>query len=240
MVEQHRGTIMMDELRVGDYVATAAGSFSRVFSLAHLHREVESDFLQIYTDPSAILPLEVTSDHLLFVNGKAQPASTVRPGDSLSSGNVVRIESIKRRGIYAPLTDAGELLVSGVRVSSYVQVMEGGTVANQHVLGHLLFSPVRLLCHAWPSYCAAETHDTAGYSRLYAWLLHVTTWIGRSGLPWVSYLTTAIVAPLFFPLFVLEQTYVQSNPVVGLLLAAVVSGAALRKGYNQKNSSKKP
>ena len=235
--ELYRGTIRIDQLCVGDYVETASGSFSRVFSLAHMHRDIESDFLQIFTNPPTKLPLEITPDHLIFVNGSPQRASTVRIGDTLNTGSiVVRVDSVKRKGLFAPLTESGELLVSGVRVSSYVDVLDGAAVANQHILGHLLLTPVRLFCRGWPDYCAAETHDAAvGYSRLYGWVLHLTVWTRVWGGPVATWLGSGVVSLLLLPLWTVEelmlllQQRTLSSSGVRLVLAMVAGAWVLRR-----------
>ena len=84
-----KGATRMDQLKVGDSVLTADGTYSKVYSFGHLDPLRKTEFLQIQTNDSKDLPLEITADHLLYVyneeSGEASllPAGNVKNGDSL-------------------------------------------------------------------------------------------------------------------------------------------------------------
>ena len=76
----------------------------------HAEKGAAGVFIEISTSAGV---LRVTSDHLVFLdNGKAVPASVIRPGYGLSSGSVVGTKEVRRStGIYAPITKSGTIEV---------------------------------------------------------------------------------------------------------------------------------
>ena len=239
VVERTRGTIPMDQVRVGDWLWTGttttgvgrrgtddAYTYSRVLSLAHSHPTQSAQFVQIYTNATTtttttkiLPPLEMTPDHLLFVNGTAQRAGTIRPGDQWTTSSmmmmmtdavvvvVTRVATVQRRGIYAPITETGDFLVQGgmARVSSYVDVHPHATATttawwwtDAQFLGHLFYSPLRIYCRLFlfVQACDTETYDPdTGYSNTYgSWML-----------PWAARVPPILVAPLFGLCWCIEQ-----------------------------------
>jgi hypothetical protein len=117
---KEKGTIMMKNLKIGDEVLVATGKYEPVYSFGHRHESMEADFLQLL--PSG---LELSADHMVKAGGRFVPASMVQVGDVLEStnGNVVTVEAIKRvirRGVYAPFTMSGTIVVSDIQASNYV------------------------------------------------------------------------------------------------------------------------
>ena len=112
---QNKGEILLQDLRIGDYVQTKAGDYSRVFSFAHLDTQEPTTFLQIQTSSSNNTPLEITGEHILFANGGLVRADSVKVGDKLSSGTIERIGSVQRVGFYSPTTESGEFVASHTR-----------------------------------------------------------------------------------------------------------------------------
>lgn len=79
----------------------------------------------------------------MYVNDRLATASTVRAGDRLRDANgydilVTDVDTVIERGLYAPTSLIANLVVDGVRVSSY-------TAAVHPTFAHLLLSPVRLV-----------------------------------------------------------------------------------------------
>jgi predicted metallopeptidase len=72
------------------------------------------------------MPLDVSKDHVVFVNGATLPASIVTPGktiDLVTSEKKTRAEAkqikvVVRNGVYAPFTTSGTIVASGVAVSN--------------------------------------------------------------------------------------------------------------------------
>lgn len=167
---QGKGFVSMDSVKVGDHVRANNNDFSRVFSLAHLDHDLETDFLQIYAEGLS-KPLEITARHMVFSSDKAVRADEVSVGDMLDNNKVTDIKSVKRTGVYAPVTESGEIVVSGVRASSYPSFMEK-IPFNQHNLVHSFFAPHRLMCSYNFGLCENEEH-TDGYTNYAHWAIKI-------------------------------------------------------------------
>jgi hypothetical protein len=116
-----RGTIPMASLQLGDEVLVGSGKYEPVYSFGHRHETAEASFLRFL--PSG---LELSTDHMVLVGGHYIPASTVRVGDFFETATtatlmlVESIETVKRKGVYAPFTMSGTIAVNNVKASSYV------------------------------------------------------------------------------------------------------------------------
>ena len=161
-----KGAVEMKDLKVGDLVRSGydPNRYQKVYAFAHRQDDRRTEFLKIKTNnTSQAAPLEITSDHLVFVDGKSNPvrAGSIKIGDILqaeqpSGAKVIEISNVSRKGLYAPLTQDGTLIIDGVRASSYVSLQEnadeyvqlqGGLSAmSQHDLIHLALSPFRIMC----------------------------------------------------------------------------------------------
>ena len=164
-------TKRMEDIKVGDYILSGSGEFSKIYAFGHWNPRRTTEFLQIWTtddDPmhyeQQLPPLEVTYDHLVFAwqnnrdtgKPKAIRADALRVGDLVQtptgSTNVTQITQMTKMGIYAPLTLEGRLVVNGVIASSYVSLHPTTTNSSQHsCLGphsllHMVLSPFRLVC----------------------------------------------------------------------------------------------
>ena len=102
-----KGVVGIDLLELGDMVKVADGShFSKVYSLAHKDDTSTTKYNQIFVKGSS-QPLEITDDHLLVVLQEVVSVKTI----------------VVRQGLYAPLTDDGTILVSGIAASCYIAVL---------------------------------------------------------------------------------------------------------------------
>lgn len=168
----------MDELQVGDYVMSGEGTFSLVYGFGHLDRDREESFHQIYytrlnndqvIDASLMSIIEISSKHLIFVNKNNRllsiPACDVIVGDVLSNNHtVMQINTVVRQGLFAPLTMTGDIVVSGILASNYVDILNGVYVYDLHQLAHAVFLPQRLFCNYFLESCKNETyHEGYGY-----------------------------------------------------------------------------
>lgn len=117
-----------------------------VVSFSHHERRRHTRFLSISLRISGnnSRNLELSPGHLLYlVDQSLVRAADVVVGDRLLSTEngpfgvlVVRISEVTRRGVYAPITKSGRLLVHGVVISCY-------TDAIGNVAAHALLTPVR-------------------------------------------------------------------------------------------------
>ena len=212
---QGKGMISMDSLEIGDYVRSGK-DFSQVFSFAHLDLDREANFLQIHTEGS-VAPLEITDNHMLFRNDKAVSAKEVSVGDMLGDNKVTKITSVKRTGLYAPITYDGSIVVNGIKSSCYVQFLDHVPADQHQVLEHMFFSLQRVACSVNFGWCEAETY-TDGFSDYSRWAIKAYTYSNQFSAP-VQWLLTAISGLVFPTWYLAEQLYL--SPIllaVGFLL----------------------
>lgn len=85
-------------------------------------------FVQIYTSANKKNPLEMSPDHVIVVDSKSDHpirAATVQVGDVLNGETkmeVTKIGTVPRKGVYAPPTPSGTIVVNGVVSSSYISL----------------------------------------------------------------------------------------------------------------------
>jgi hypothetical protein len=233
-----KGFIPMHELHVGDLVQTTdhpKQTHARVLSFMHKEHDVEVEYLQVFMEHRDI-PLEVSPNHLLFIqetNRNVVRAQDIKVGDMLLSGNkVTHISTVRRHGLYAPVTETGTIWVSGVTASCYVDVLPSVVPTFQAYLSHAALAPLRIMC-AWQfSFCETETYTVDGFSS-HLWRvaqvgLQLSTWNGI-----VQWLVVVLLVPVLVGLSVLEMLLASKS----LLFVATgsVAGGLLWFYADQKN-----
>lgn len=131
----------MSEVAIGDRIRVSPTQFSEVFMFTHKVENTMHEFLTLRTHGQAKITL--TQGHYLYVNGELAPARAVSAGDSveLADGKmavVVDIQTISARGLYNPQTVHGDVIVDGVRASTYTTTVE-------KTCAHALLFPLRSL-----------------------------------------------------------------------------------------------
>lgn len=119
----------------------------------------------------------------LLINGSIS-ADKVNSGNTKENGQldfavVDRIETVRRRGVYAPITDTGSIVVSGVVASSYVAFFDEAifSAGLQHSASHAILAPHRMMCGSgvfeyWFGTCQErETYTEHGISNFIAPIL---------------------------------------------------------------------
>ncbi|KAK7168801.1 hypothetical protein R3I93_004948 [Phoxinus phoxinus] len=179
----------MDRLQPGEKVLASSesdGSGMLIYSevIAFLDRDpsAEKQFYTIETDSGAKLSL--TAAHLLFVSEgncsglvasaelKSVFASDVLPGQCVVStrgagqlghlSRVTRIQIQEDKGVFAPLTRHGTVVVNSVVSSCYAAV-------DQHWLAHWAFGPLRVL-YNWGGPVGHQAVGIHWYSSLLHWV----------------------------------------------------------------------
>lgn len=163
--------VPMAGLRVGDRVLSQDTKGDEIFSevLLFLDRspaEVRT-YVTITTESGAALTL--TESHLVEVTEVlgATFAGAVEPGHHLlvskdgvlAPEQVVSVAVSRRRGVYAPLTYAGNLVVDDVLASSYA-------VIDNQWIAHTAFAPVRWwsnLRDIWRTVSLTNSQPRTGY-----------------------------------------------------------------------------
>lgn len=181
-------SIQMKDLSVGDLVKTASGSFESVYTFGHYDEKVQATFVQLFSE-SLDKPLELTADHMVFLNGKdvPAPARSLLVGDSLllsdgKTADIVSVKEVTRLGAYAPFTASGSIVVGNVVASNYVSFEDGPyiTIAGMelmscHWMAHLTQAPRRLFCSLVAS-CENESYNDQGINVWVAGQLQVALW----------------------------------------------------------------
>ena len=127
----------MESLKVGDKVQVMTNKGIReepVITFIHRQPGVIQKFLKIKTLKKKIL--KITEDHMLFVEKEGQaaaiPARDVNVGDTvyvkgdqgaIEEDAVHSISSVFAKGVYAPVTLSGTILVNDVHTSCYFDVL---------------------------------------------------------------------------------------------------------------------
>jgi ABC-type phosphate transport system substrate-binding protein len=185
-----KGVTAMKDLKIGDMVMNAEGKYDAVYSFGHYAPEIAAEFVQIHA-AGLKTPLEISKEHMLFVDGAAVPASFVSVGDKVNLvggavAEVKKIQSVVRHGAYAPFTVSGTIAVNNVAASVYVDLQNnagvliiGGykTPLSMQFLAHMFQAPHRLVCMMSPAYCQTETYTEEGISAWVAGPLAVAEWV---------------------------------------------------------------
>lgn len=165
VVVQGKGETRMSDLTIGDMVLTGTDTYSTVYSFSHYFPQAKHEVLEIHAT-NMTKPLEISPLHMMYINGVLEPAANVKVGDSLRSHNekqiqVQSVRTVLSKGIYAPLTNSGELVVNHIVASSYVvqPAFLGATYELQARIQHCAMTPYRVL-YAIAGGCTNESYDT--------------------------------------------------------------------------------
>jgi hypothetical protein len=209
---QGTGHVMMDSLKIGDYVRAGMDKFSRVYSFLHLDRDVEAEYLQFHAK-GLKTPLELSPEHMVFVKGTPVRASQVKVGDMLGNNMVAEVKSVKRRGVYAPVTESGDIVVSGILASSYAAV-RSYTPINQHTEAHAFFAVRRLVCAFNFGICENETYTKDGFPD---WLSSTVYFaLSMKQNPYAQFFASVVGLPFIAATYILEQ-FIQYPFLIGMV-----------------------
>lgn len=148
-------TRLLSELKIGERVLSMDSNGKTVFSEVYMFLDRNTDqtreFIKIETDGGA--SITATPSHLIYVWHTASSSETaqykfagniqiddfvlVNVNGILEPRKVQRIESEIHRGVYAPLTYDGTIIVNSISASCYALV-------DTHSLAHLSLMPMRV------------------------------------------------------------------------------------------------
>jgi hypothetical protein len=247
----NKGTREMKDVEVGDQVLTTNG-YESVYAFAHRDLAAKNHvYSQIHFE-GMTKPFEATARHLVYTTGKANPVTvdSLTLEDSLvgSNGEALKINKIKevtRDGLFAPLTKSGDLLVDGIKISSYASLQAGQNEFAEFANGmtlpisqatgiHMFLAPLRMLCLSGlsTSVCDPSTYNENGMPHLVAFGINLASTADQQSLL-VQVLMLAVVLAIFVPLYALESL-VGAN----LAPAAIALGAGAFAYRNQFTSKK--
>eukprot|EP00545_Synedropsis_sp_CCMP1620_P011268 CAMPEP_0119008264 /NCGR_PEP_ID=MMETSP1176-20130426/3575_1 /TAXON_ID=265551 /ORGANISM="Synedropsis recta cf, Strain CCMP1620" /LENGTH=665 /DNA_ID=CAMNT_0006960567 /DNA_START=37 /DNA_END=2034 /DNA_ORIENTATION=+ len=239
-----KGPTPIQHILLGDRVRTRNGKFSKVYSFGHYDLEVKAEYLEITVEGGGA-PLSISSDHMLFVGGKATPASTIIVGGAIDGVNgstmaVTKITHTTATGAFAPFTMDGTIVVNDMVASSYISLqsdathlMVGGvqTILGMHYLSHLSQAPHRVVCEVIPSFCQEETYING-----------ISVWVAGSldSAKWLLDQPVLVTLTLFVPAFTfcLGATVIETFYRMNLLLtfACITAFFAFRYTFSPVKS----
>jgi hypothetical protein len=153
------GVVAMKDVKIGDRVLVGGDRYEPLYSFGHKDTEVWANYSRLVTVSG--MQLEISKEHLIFVDGRgAVPASHVKPGDKVYVSQpddldvVNSVGTVIRKGVYAPFTPSGSIVVNGVQASTFVSLQDspylliGGvsTGISYQWMEHTSELPHRLWC----------------------------------------------------------------------------------------------
>ena len=249
-----KGYVQMSNLEIGDAILTGISKqeHSPVYAFGHHSKNAKATFYQITTTKDGS-PLEMTGEHLVFVQGKVNPvrADSVQIGDILlgnsgSGAAVSAVSMVEKKGLYAPLTASGSLLVNGVVASSYValqdadkeysQITGGGSqinVLSHNAFAHLYMTPFRFLCMG-VSEKLCQHYDSEGIPQPIGLVIRTLKTFGTQSVT-VQVLFFSFTMPLLAALLFAEKIFGASiAPVVILLIAMLLRSMYAKRTQKSK------
>lgn len=174
----------LENVKIGDMVHVGSGKFEPVYSFGHYApNSWTNDFVRLDTESGTLV---LSSDHMVYVvsNQAFKAAFTVEPGDRLLWKNEpVTVHAItlghKERGMLAPFTPSGKIVVDGFLASAFIHVPDTPTLhswISPQWLAHSFEFPHRIACHYMGS-CPDETYTSHGVSTWVARPLEVGMWV---------------------------------------------------------------
>jgi Hint module len=194
----------MNKLKIGDHVMSGDGTFTQVYGFGHLDHNREEYFIQIEMedrklDDISSSNLTISPMHLIFIERNHQiltiRAMDVAVGDVLNNKQVISIHHTMHKGVYAPLTQSGDIVVSDIVASNYVDLLHFDYVVSlQHTIGHTLLYPQRCFCYYNIDMCQKEGY-IHGYGYIVYSIVTVST-LFRNGL--MTMMTTSMMLSFHF------------------------------------------
>lgn len=136
--------IYIEEVRAGDEVmVNEAGDSSRIFAFTHKITHGMYEFMRILAEDD--MQIVLSAKHYIYINSnnQAAPAESVSVGDVLRTMDgpkrVLSIErGVRKRGLLAPHSIHGDIVVSGIVASCYTQLLPRDAA-------HAALAPIRTL-----------------------------------------------------------------------------------------------
>eukprot|EP00929_Paragymnodinium_shiwhaense_P114454 TRINITY_DN82852_c0_g1_i1.p1 TRINITY_DN82852_c0_g1~~TRINITY_DN82852_c0_g1_i1.p1 ORF type:complete len:402 (-),score=42.99 TRINITY_DN82852_c0_g1_i1:137-1342(-) len=177
-----QGRTSVSDLRVGDSAlvqrSTGEFAYSRIRGFLHHLAEDRSEYLTIVHTSGQ---LRISGSHLVFVERSHVRSDTtaghVTSGDKLIAVGdsdeeiTVRVMAVLRspgaKGMYAPLTESGTLVVDGVAASNYATAF--APLDIPHGAMHASFFSSRIVQVIWDLVCVMVKADLSVVAELISW-----------------------------------------------------------------------
>lgn len=133
---------LITELKIGDTVPTSSG-MSKITTFLHYEPDVKVNMIRFVLQNNHTTT--VSRDHMIFINGKYKSAIVVNVGDFVEyDGEKVKIVDkfvVETKGLYAPLTEEGNIIVDNVHYSCYTQTKWTQHIDNFQELANSVAQP---------------------------------------------------------------------------------------------------
>ncbi|CAN8073769.1 unnamed protein product [Agarophyton chilense] len=130
----------ISKLQAGHEVMVSEIESSDVFLFSHRNVHGVYDFIQVTSEHNHTI--ELSSGHYIYANDRRVPAYTLKEGDLLRTvdgpSRVRRLQCVRAKGLVAPHTLHGDIVIDGVVISTY-------TTALAPFMAHSALSPLRFL-----------------------------------------------------------------------------------------------
>lgn len=124
---RNQGARRIDDLELGDEVLVSFNSYSPVFMFTHKLSTGSFQFLRFVLEDGS--ELRVTPGHFVYADRVIKAARDVRVNDTMENANAQQIpikyiETVHESGLYNPQTEHGDIIVNGIRVSTFTESIE--------------------------------------------------------------------------------------------------------------------
>ena len=244
VVTKNQGTIAMRALQIGQQVLVGDNQYEKVYSFGHHHETLEAEFLQIHLDRTRA-PLEISANHMLFVEtDRSVPASMLTIGDKVVLGSgeeahILAIKSVVRKGVFAPFTPSGKIVVNGVLSSTFIAMQESDRLKIGNMLtpwslqwlAHSFEALHRINCVALGT-CENERYTKEGISEWVALPFRLSQWlVQQNPFVWLLVLVPAVLVVVLISL--VEMCLLDCK-----CLAAIVLGWLVVVNIRRSNTKK--
>jgi len=243
---KNKGYVKMMDLSLGHMVKVDENNkFEPIYSFGHKDHDGSAKYLQITTSQTK-KPLEISADHMVTIEGgRYVPASSIKVGDRLVTAtddqlaSVTNIKGVVRKGVFAPFTQSGTIVVNDVVASNYITFQDSeylkiGSVQipfTYHWLSHAFNSIHRLVVQMVG--ITQETYTEEGIShwagmphKVFSWLLHQNSFIFGA--------SVSLALPIITMVWCFE--WMLLNP---LMIVTVAAGGMILLCQNNAKATKK-
>eukprot|EP00548_Thalassiothrix_antarctica_P002281 CAMPEP_0194138802 /NCGR_PEP_ID=MMETSP0152-20130528/8537_1 /TAXON_ID=1049557 /ORGANISM="Thalassiothrix antarctica, Strain L6-D1" /LENGTH=672 /DNA_ID=CAMNT_0038836393 /DNA_START=24 /DNA_END=2042 /DNA_ORIENTATION=+ len=208
-------TKFMKDVRLGDQVMVDNERYESVYSFGHYdpNSVVKNVFVTLTTLNGKSLTL--TPNHMVrTANRGTIPASSVKPQQdylltqTMESSLVIdnKINASPQKGMYAPFTKSGYLIVDDIVVSNYIAMIDesssvmGGIITHQWI-AHAFNAPHRFYCKR--NSCMTENYTSDGLSTWIAKPMYVAKQITNNNiiLQTIGIMVFVLIGTIFTLLF---------------------------------------
>jgi len=237
-VEGHKGSIQMRDLKLGDRVQVSdSNKYEPIYSFGHYSQDTVAEFLKITTAGSRS-SLELSANHMVVMNdGRTIPASMIQKGDLLqaavtdtAAAKVVKIQKVQRKGVFAPFTPSGFIVVNGIVASNYIAYQESQYLTMNNIQTPFTYQWV---AHAFNSihrlavpflFGIQETYTEQGISNWVAMPHRLMVWVLEQKSTTVSTLLLGLALLAISVARLIELLLLANTPVVvfGIFVVSVI------------------